>query len=107
MKGDKFYSEEWKEYLVNELKACAKVLDDNAEEIIGKYLFTGDLDIMITIDTNGGGDLKYPSINISKSYYPDYKLIAEARQAFDEKRKSNKKYFPKEYSDDDCGDDLK
>ena len=42
---------------------------------------------MITIDTNGGGDLKYPSINISKSYYPDYKLIAEARQAFDEKRK--------------------
>lgn len=86
MKGDKFYSEEWKEYLVNELKACAKVLDDNAEEIIGKYLFTGDLDIMITIDTNGGGDSKYPSINISKSYYPDYKLIADAYAEFKDKR---------------------
>lgn len=89
MKDDKTYSEDWKAYLTMELKACAKVLDDNAEEIIGKYLFTGDLDIMITIDTNGG-ESKCPRINISKDYFPDYKLMADAYDDF--KRKRMEKY---------------
>ena len=81
MKDNKTYSEEWKKYLITELKVCAKVLDDNAEEIIGKYLFTGDLDIMITIDTNVG-ESKYPRINISKDYFPDYKLMSDAYDEF-------------------------
>lgn len=88
MKDNKTYSEEWKKYLITELKACAKVLDDNAEEIIGKYLFTGDLDIMITIDTNGG-ESKYPRINISKDYFPDYKLMSDAHDEFKRKRKED------------------
>ena len=103
MKNNNFYSDEWKEYLISELKACAKVLEDNAEEIIGQYLFTGDLDIMITIDTNGG-ETKTPSISISKYYYPDYNLMADYYEKFQKKREENQKYFPKEYSDDDCGD---
>lgn len=86
MKDNKIYSQEWKEYLITQLKACAKVLDDNAEEIIGKYVFTGDLDIMITIDTNGS-ESKYPRINITKDYFPDYKLIADAYAEFKDKRK--------------------
>lgn len=89
MKDDKTYSEEWKEYLIMQLKACTKVLDDNAEEIIGKYLFTGDLDIVITIDTNGG-ESKYPRINISKDYFPDYKLITNAYDEFKHKQRENK-----------------
>lgn len=85
MKDNKIYSQEWKDYLITQLKACTKVLDDNAEEIIGKYVFTGDLDIMITIDTNGG-ESKYPRINITKDYFPDYKLIADAYAEFKDKR---------------------
>lgn len=91
MKDNKTYSEEWKKYLIAQLKVCAKVLDDNAEEIIGKYLFTGDLDIMITIDTSGG-ESKYPRINISKDYFPDYKLMSDAYDEF--KRKSKEKEDP-------------
>ena len=85
---NKEYSQEWKEYLITQLKECAKVLDDNAEEIIGKYMFTGDLDIMITIDTNGS-EQKFPSINISKNYFPDYKLVANAYDEFKRKRKED------------------
>lgn len=86
MNDNKKYSEEWKEYLITQLKACAKVLDDNAEEIIGKYVFTGDLDITITIETNCRNH-EYPRISISKDYYPDYKLIGDAYNKFERKRK--------------------
>lgn len=88
MNDNKNYSEEWKKYLITELKACAKVLNDNAEEIIGKYVFTGDLDIMITIDTNGSQQ-KYPRINISKDYFPDYRSMADAYNEFKDKRKED------------------
>ena len=121
MMDNKKYSEEWKEFLISELKACAKVLDDNAEEIIGKYVFTGDLDIMITIDTSHCEE-KYPKISISKDYFPDYKLIEDAYGEFRHKRREQivkekiedilKRQDEKEtreelcgiYSDDDCGD---
>ena len=85
---NKEYSEEWKEYLITQLKVCAKVLDDNAEEVIGKYVSTGDLDIMITIDTNGC-EQEYPRINISKDYFPDYKMMSDAYDEFKDKRNKN------------------
>ena len=116
-----YYSKEWKEFLINELKVCAKVLDDNAEEIIGKYMFTGDLDIMISLNTSKCEE--FPRISITKEYYPDYndlisKIPERRHREYREKivKEKNEDILKVQdavevqneicriYSDDDCGD---
>lgn len=86
----KKYSDEWKEYLISMLTLCAKTIEDNAEEIIGNYLFTGDLSIMFTIPTNNRGS-SFPSISISKEYYPDYDMSFKLNEDLDKKRKDKHK----------------
>lgn len=82
----KKYSDEWKEYLTSMLILCTKTIEDNAEEIIGNYLFTGDLSIMFTIPTNASMG-SFPSISVSKDYYPDYDISFKLRENLDKKRK--------------------
>lgn len=75
------YSKEWKEYLVQMLKLYAKTLEENAEEIIGDYSFTGDLSIMFTLPTDRRSpDL--PSISVSKDYFPNYDVFYETYDKF-------------------------
>ena len=80
------YSKEWKKYLVETLKLYAKTLEENAEEIIGDYAFTGDLSIMFTLLTNMR-DAELPSISISKDYFPNYSKMADLYNVFKEERK--------------------
>ena len=80
------YSKEWKKYLVETLKLYAKTLEENAEEIIGDYAFTGDLSIMFTLPTNTR-DTELPSISISKDYFPNYSKMADLYDVFKEERK--------------------
>lgn len=81
------YSKEWKEYLVQMLKLYAKTLEENAEEIIGDYSFTGDLSIMFTLPTDQRSPA-LPSISVSKDYFPSYRAFGDIYNKFrDEKLK--------------------
>lgn len=85
------YSKEWKEYLVQMLKLYAKTLEENAEEIIGDYSFTGDLSIMFTLPTDQRSSA-LPSISVSKDYFPSYRAFGEIYGKFrDERLKCVKK----------------
>lgn len=86
MNDNKKYSKEWKKYLVETLKLYAKTLEENAEEIIGDYAFTGDLSIMFTLPTNGR-NTELPSISISKDYFPNYGKMSSIYDTFAEERK--------------------
>lgn len=69
------YSKEFKEYLINQLKISAQTIIDNAEEIIGDYMFTGDLRITISMPTDkkiDSFDDIFPRININKIIYSNY-----------------------------------
>lgn len=84
------YSKEWKEYLVQMLKLYAKTLEENAEEIIGDYSFTGDLSIMFTLPTDQRSPA-VPSISVSKDYFPSYSAFGEIHEKFEtERRKAYK-----------------
>ena len=88
MNDNKKYSKEWKKYLVETLKIYAKTLEENAEEIIGDYAFTGDLSIMFTLPTNMR-NTELPSIDISKEYFPDYGKMSSIYKTFEEERKKD------------------
>lgn len=81
------YSKEWKEYLVQMLKLYAKTLEENAEEIIGDYLFTGDLSIMFTLSTDQRSP-SLPSISVSKDYFPNYRAFGEIHEKFETERRN-------------------
>ena len=81
------YSKEWKEYLVRMLKIYAKTLEENAEEIIGDYSFTGDLSIMFTLPTNQRSPA-LPSISVSKDYFPSYMALDELYEKFETERRN-------------------
>lgn len=69
------YSKDFKEYLINQLKTSAQTIIDNAEEIIGDYMFTGDLRITILMPTDkkiDSFDDIFPRININKIIYSNY-----------------------------------
>lgn len=71
----KKYSKEFKEYLINQLKTSAQTIIDNAEEIIGDYMFTGDLRITISMSTDkkiDSLDDVFPRISINKVIYSNY-----------------------------------
>lgn len=80
------YTPEWKNYLVQTLKLYAKTLEENAEDIIGDYVFTGDLTIMFTLPTNMRNS-ELPSISISKDYFPDYEKMESIYNTFADTRK--------------------
>ena len=80
------YSKEWKEYLVQMLKLYAKTLEENAEEIIGDYSFTGDLSIMFTLPTDQRSP-GLPSISVSKDYFPSYRAFGEIHEKFENERR--------------------
>ena len=79
----------FQEYLVKTLKLCAQIIIDNAEEIIGEYKYTGDLNINITMDTGKSFDkFKYPEIVINKvchvspeKYLPIYDKLKEEEKS--------------------------
>ena len=81
------YSKEWKEYLVQMLKLYAKTLEENAEEIIGDYSFTGDLSIMFTLPTDQRSPT-LPSISVSKDYFPNYNAFGEIHEKFETERRN-------------------
>ena len=81
------YSKEWKEYLVQTLKLYAKTLEENAEEIIGDYSFTGDLSIMFTLPTDQRSPA-LPSISVSKDYFPNYSAFGEIHEKFETERRN-------------------
>ncbi len=81
------YSKEWKEYLVQTLKLYARTLEENAEEIIGDYSFTGDLSIMFTLPTDKRSFDRFPSISVSKDYFPSYKAFGEIYKKFENERR--------------------
>ena len=64
-----YRDERLKNLLINLLKTSAQTLIDNAEEIVGDYNLTEDIDIYITIKTNEK-ELGIPDIRISKEYIP-------------------------------------
>lgn len=69
------YSKDFKEYLINQLKTSAQTIIDNAEEIIGDYMFTGDLRITISMPTDkkiDSFDDIFPRISINKVIYSNY-----------------------------------
>ena len=69
------YSKEFKEYLINQLKISAQTIIDTSEEIIGDYMFTGDLRITISIPTDkkiDSFDNIFPRISINKVIYSNY-----------------------------------
>lgn len=71
----KKYSKEFKEYLINQLKISAQTIIDNAEEIIGDYMFTGDLRVTICMPTDkkiNDFEQIFPRININKVIYSNY-----------------------------------
>lgn len=71
----KKYSKEFKEYLINQLKISAQTIIDTSEEIIGDYVFTGDLKITICMPTDkemGSLDQICPRITVNKIIYSDY-----------------------------------
>ena len=80
------YSKEWKEYLVQMLKLYAKTLEENAEEIIGDYSFTGDLSIMFILPTDQRSPA-LPSISVSKDYFPNYTAFGEIHEKFETERR--------------------
>lgn len=82
----KKYSDEWKVYLINMLILCAKTIEDNAEEIIGDYEFTDNLDITITMSTASARE-GFPTITVSKDYFPDYDIAAKHLDNFQKIRK--------------------
>ena len=82
------YSKEWKEYLVQMLKLYAKTLEENAEEIIGDYSFTGDLSIMFTLPTDKRSS-ELPSISVSKDYFPNYEKMSSIYDTFAEECKKS------------------
>ena len=75
------YTKEWKKYLIQTLKLYARTLEENAEEIIGDYTFTGDLTIMFTLPTDKMS-MSTPSIDVSKEYYPNYKSLSNLYETF-------------------------
>lgn len=79
------YTSEWKKYLVETLKLYAKTLEENAEEIIGDYAFTGDLTITLILPTDKTS-LSVPAINVSKEYYPNYKCLNDLHETFEKER---------------------
>lgn len=83
----KKYSDEWKKYLVQTLKLYAKTLEENAEDIIGDYAFTGDLTITFTLPTDKMS-MSTPSIDVSKEYYPNYKSLNNLHETFEKERKA-------------------
>lgn len=82
------YTPEWKKYLVQTLKLYAKTLEENAEDIIGDYAFTGDLTIMFTLPTDKRS-MSTPSIDVSKEYYPNYKCLSNLRETFEKEREAS------------------
>lgn len=79
------YTPEWKNYLVQTLKLYAKTLEENAEDIIGDYAFTGDLMITFTLSTDKMS-MSTPSIDVSKEYYPNYKSLSILHETFEKER---------------------
>ena len=71
----KKHSKEFKEYLINQLKISAQTIIDTSEEIIGDYVFTGDLRITICMPTDkkiDALDQICPRITVNKIMYSDY-----------------------------------
>lgn len=86
----KKYSKEFKEYLINQLKISAQTIIDNAEEIIGDYIFTGDLKITICMPTDKKIDTLEkicPKITVNKIIYSDYEYNV---QNYENYKKSEK-----------------
>lgn len=76
----KKYSKEFKEYLINQLKISAQTIIDTSEEIIGDYMFTGDLRVTICMPTDKKIDSMddiFPRININKVIYSNYDYNAQ------------------------------
>ena len=101
------HEEYFKEYLVNTLKLCAQTIIDNAEEIIGNYMFTGELEIRIDMCTNKSV-CSPPDIIINKDYLPDLDKYAKIYNKMQEKENEYyKNVFPPEAINSVTGEVIK
>ena len=83
----KKYSKEFKEYLINQLKISAQTIIDTSEEIIGDYVFTGDLKITICMPTDkkiDALDQILPKITVNKIIYSDYEYNVQNYNEYEE-----------------------
>lgn len=82
---------EFREALIEQLKETALTIFENADEIIGDYKYTGDIDITIYLKTdklNSG----IPEISVNKTYYPDYKKLTDiTNKLYKKSQESTKK----------------
>lgn len=82
--SDNKMSPEFKGYLIESLKNSAMTVHDLAEQFVGDYLFTGDLDINITIGCSTMD--RYPEISINKIIYPNLIKQKEYMNRYDKIR---------------------
>lgn len=105
------HEEYFKEYLVDTLKLCAQTIIDNAEEIIGEYKYTGELNININMCTTG--ETHFPGITINKELFPDCKKLGEIYDKMQEKEKnikyvaSSESFYPPEATNSVTGEVVK
>lgn len=106
------HEEYFKEYLVDTLKLCAQTIIDNAEEIIGNYMFTGDLEVRIDMCTNKS-ECNPPDIIINKDYLPDMKQYVKIYDKMKEKERnikyvaSSESFYPPEATNSVTGEIVK